>query len=89
MLRRSWLQASALASMVVSFPTRAKAAVQPHQSDVTVGSEGYKRIVRSIRDTFPSPTHSASADSRFSRAMAYALSEYEKLKSHRTFLGQR
>lgn len=89
MLRRSWLQASALASMVVSFPTRAKAAVPTHQSDVTVGSEGYKRIVRSIRDTFPSPTHSASADSRFSRAMAYALSEYEKLKSHRTFLGQR
>ena len=89
MLRRSWLQVSALASAVVALPARAKTAMTTHHSDVTVGPEGYKRIVRSIRDTFPSPTNSAAADSRFSRVMAYALSEYEKLKTHRTFLGER
>lgn len=90
MLRRSWLQASALASLAASLPAKAKAALQKtHQADADIGSEGYKRIVRSIRDSFPAPTKSAAADSRFSRIMAFALSEYDKLKSHRTFLGQR
>ncbi len=91
MLRRSWLQASALASLAATLPAKAKAALRKtaHPADADAGTEGYKRIVRAVRDSFPSPTRSAKADSRFSRTMAFALSEYEKLKSQRTFLGQR
>ncbi len=90
MLRRSWLQISALASMASTLPAKAKSVIQKvDPADADAGSEAYKRIVRSIRDGFPSPTTSSAADSRFSRIMAFALSEYEKLKSERTFLGQR
>lgn len=88
MLRRSWLKASALASLAVTLTGKADA--RNAQATANDGStEAYQRIVHSIRDSFPSPTNSSAADSRFSRTMAFALSQYEKLKSHRTFLGQR
>lgn len=87
MLRRSWLKASALASM--AFTLSGKAAARTSSTPAAGTQAAYQHIVGSIRDSFPSPTQSAAADSRFSRTMAFALSQYEKLKSHRTFLGQR
>ena len=89
MLRRHWLKTTALISMATALPAKATAALRGNGSAVTFGSARYQRIVRTIRNTFPSPTSSRSADSRFSRLMAYALSEYERRKSHRTYLGKR
>lgn len=89
MLRRHWLSTTALLSFAVSLPSRARDALRSPSPPASAGSAKYQRIVRSIRDSFPSPVRSASADSRLSRLMAFAMSEYEKRKSHRTFLGSR
>jgi glutamate/tyrosine decarboxylase-like PLP-dependent enzyme len=89
MLRRNWLKASALATVAASLPGRSSAASHAKGADVTVGSKNYQDVVRRIRDTFPSPVKSPTADSRFSRLMAYALGQIEQRKNHRTFMGVR
>jgi glutamate/tyrosine decarboxylase-like PLP-dependent enzyme len=89
MLRRNWLKISALTSLAATLPAKARDALRKPEEGVSSGSAAYQRVVRTIRDTFPSPTRSQSADSRLSRLMAYAMGEYEKRKTHKTFLGKR
>ncbi|MET1114197.1 MAG: pyridoxal-dependent decarboxylase [Comamonas sp.] len=89
MLRRNWLKISALSSLAATLPAKARDALRKPEEGVASGSPAYQRVVRAIRDTFPSPTRSQAADNRFSRLMAYAMGEYEKRKTHRTFLGKR
>lgn len=89
MLRRNWLKTSVLSTLAASLSGRLNAASKGAATDVTVGSKHYQDVVRRIRDTFPSPVKSASADSRFSRLMAYALGQIEQRKNHRTFMGTR
>lgn len=89
MLRRHWLRTTALMSFAATLPVKAREALRKPGDAVIGGSGRYQRIVRSIRDTFPSPVRSQAADSRLSRLMAFAMSEYERRKSHRTYLGTR
>lgn len=89
MKRRNILKTGALAS-IASLATNVKAAfVRKPSAPVTFGSKRYEQIVRSIRNTFPSPTRNTASDSRFSRLFAEALGIYDGLKTNKTFIGKR
>lgn len=89
MNRRDGLKAGATASLL-TLVSQAKAAfIRKPTAPVTFGSRRYQQIVRSVRDTFPSPTKNSTSDSRFSRLFAEALGIYDRLKTQKTFIGKR